>query len=96
LGLMEYFEVLIGREDVQNPKPHPEPVIKALIKLKADKNCCYLIGDTCMDMHAAKAAGIKAIAVSSGYASIKTLSGCSDEKIFCDTLDAVEYIIKDD
>jgi phosphoglycolate phosphatase len=96
LGLMEYFDVLIGREDVQNPKPHPEPVIKALIKLKADKNCCYLIGDTCMDILAAKAAGIKAIAVSSGYASIKTLSGCSDEKIFCDTLDAVEYIIKDD
>jgi phosphoglycolate phosphatase len=94
LGLMEYFEVLIGREDVQNPKPHPEPVIKAMIKLKTDKNSCYLIGDTCMDMFAAKAAGIKGIAVSSGYASIENLKKCSDEKIFDTTLDAVKHIIK--
>lgn len=27
-GVMHYFEVLIGREDVENPKPHPEPIHK--------------------------------------------------------------------
>ncbi len=29
-ALMGYFEVLIGREHVSNPKPHPEPIFKAL------------------------------------------------------------------
>lgn len=30
MGVMDYFEVLIGREDVIYPKPHPEPILKAL------------------------------------------------------------------
>ncbi len=30
MGVMDYFEVLIGREDVTHPKPHPEPILKAL------------------------------------------------------------------
>ena len=38
MGLMSYFDVLIGREDVENPKPHPEPIFKALSKLQGDKN----------------------------------------------------------
>jgi phosphoglycolate phosphatase len=29
-GLMEYFKVLIGREHVENPKPHAEPILNAL------------------------------------------------------------------
>ena len=29
-GLMDAFEVLIGREHVQNPKPHAEPIEKAM------------------------------------------------------------------
>ena len=33
MGVMEYFEVLIGREDVIHPKPHPEPILKALHKM---------------------------------------------------------------
>ncbi|MBN2769024.1 MAG: HAD family hydrolase [Campylobacterales bacterium] len=95
LGLFEYFDVLIGREDVLKPKPDAEPVIKALIKLNIDKKSCWMIGDTCMDILAAKAAGIYSTAVSSGYASVKNLRSCSDEKtIFNDTLDAVKYIIK--
>ena len=33
MGVMDYFEVLIGREDVTNPKPHAEPILKALHKM---------------------------------------------------------------
>ena len=33
MGLMDYFEVLIGRENVEHPKPHPEPIHKALERL---------------------------------------------------------------
>jgi phosphoglycolate phosphatase len=25
-GMLHHFDVLIGREDVQNPKPHAEPI----------------------------------------------------------------------
>ena len=28
-GILKHFEVIIGREDVENPKPHKEPILKA-------------------------------------------------------------------
>ena len=34
LDIMKYFETIIGRQEVQNPKPHPEPVLKALQNMK--------------------------------------------------------------
>jgi phosphoglycolate phosphatase len=88
LGLMHYFEVMIGREDVIHPKPHPEPIEKALSQLKIDRSKSWMIGDTCMDMHAARAAGIGGLAVSSGYGSEASLQGWADS-VTKSALDAV-------
>ncbi|RUM72919.1 MAG: HAD family hydrolase, partial [Sulfurovum sp.] len=69
----------IGRQDVVYPKPHPEPILKALSKLghvKTDK--CWMVGDTCMDMKAAKAASIDGIGVTCGYSNQKVLEKCTD------------------
>jgi phosphoglycolate phosphatase len=68
MGLMNYFDVLIGREDVEYPKPHPEPILKALSQLPSDKKKYWMIGDTPMDILAAKAANIESVAVTCGYA----------------------------
>ena len=68
MGLMSYFDVLIGREDVVNPKPHPEPIFKALSQLPSDKKKYWMIGDTPMDILAAKAANIESVAEPCGYA----------------------------
>jgi phosphoglycolate phosphatase len=91
LGLMGHFEVVIGREDVTYPKPHPEPIIKALSKLDVDTKNCWMIGDTCMDMLAAREAGVKSIAVTSGYAKRPMLAQCSDF-IVQDALSAVKLL----
>ena len=72
-GLMQHFEVLIGREDVQNPKPHPEPIEKAIKFLNANKADCWMIGDTRMDLIAAKDAGIKSVGVLSEYEPFEEL-----------------------
>ena len=93
MGLMDYFEVLVGRENVEHPKPHPEPVYKALAGLPRVKGDSWMIGDTCMDMLSAKSAEIKGVAVSCGYGSRKTLSECST-KICVNALEAVTFIAK--
>lgn len=92
MGLMHYFDVLVGREDVENPKPHPEPIHKALSKLQSDKTKCWMIGDTCMDMHAAKAAGIGAIAVTCGYGTKEVLGQCT-QNIHKNALEAILFIV---
>lgn len=94
LGMMGFFEVLIGREDVENPKPHAEPIEKAISFFdNIDKNKCFMIGDTCMDVNSAKNAMINGVGITSGYASLNQLKECGD-KIFCDVLEAVENIVE--
>ncbi len=79
MGVMKYFEVLIGREDVINPKPHPEPVLKALHQMNIDyKDNIWMIGDTCLDMVSAKDAGIKSVGVTCGYGTLKQLQKCTE------------------
>ena len=90
-GIRDYFEVLIGREDVTNPKPHPEPILKALHLMKAHKETAWMIGDTCLDMISAKEAGINYIGVRFDYESEENLKKCA-EILKKDVLDAVKYI----
>ena len=91
MGIMDYFEILVGREDVVSPKPHPEPILKALDMMKADAGECWMIGDTCMDMISARESGVVGIAVLSGYGNRGDLSRCSAH-VTKDALDAVSII----
>jgi len=91
MGLMQYFDVLIGREDVTNPKPDPEPIQKALAKLPSDTSDIWMIGDTCMDMLAAKGAEVGAVGVTCGYGTLESLEKCTDT-IYQNALEAVTFI----
>jgi phosphoglycolate phosphatase len=90
-GLMEYFDVLIGREDVQNPKPHEEPILKALEKLNTKNREIWMIGDTKLDLISAKSANVNSIGVLSGYDDLDTLKKFTDV-ILNDALEATLYL----
>lgn len=90
--LMHHFDVLIGREDVEHPKPHPEPILKALESLKSSKENVWMIGDTKLDLLCAEAAGVQSLAVTSGYDSLETLKKYTDV-IFSDALEAVDFLL---
>lgn len=92
-GLMHRFEVLIGREDVENPKPHAEPILKALEKLDTQNREIWMIGDTKLDLMAAKNANVNSIALLSGYDDKETLKKFTDV-IFNDALEAALYLQK--
>jgi phosphoglycolate phosphatase len=92
-GVMDYFEVLIGREHVENPKPHPEPIFKALERMHSSKEGAWMIGDTRLDIEASNRAGIGSVAVTSGYDNLEQLLTLTDI-IKSDALEAVRYIAK--
>lgn len=92
MELMKYFDVLIGREHVENPKPDKEPILKALAMLKHDKSKTWMIGDTCMDIDSASNAGVNSIAVTSGYATRSILEECTS--IICKNIEEAIEIIK--
>ncbi len=93
-GLMQYFDVLIGRDDVDHPKPHPEPVRKALEALEYRfGRVAYMVGDTQADMLAAYDADIGGIGVLSGYMGEEELEEYADF-IKADAYEAVRLIEK--
>ncbi len=91
MGLMDLFEVLVGREDVDNPKPHPEPIFKALDLLERGARNCWMVGDTLLDVDAAKAAGVTPFALTCGYGDAEELAGAT-EHLAEDAVSAVKTI----
>lgn len=61
--LDKYFPVVIGHEDCQRHKPHPEPVQLALAALGLPAGDCLMVGDSPFDIMSAKAAGVRTAAV---------------------------------
>lgn len=90
-GLIEYFDVLIGREDVTHPKPNAEPILKALESFERSDKDIWMIGDTKMDLLAAKNAGIDSIGVLSGYGAKSSLESYTNI-ILHDAFEAVSYL----
>lgn len=92
--LMKYFDVLIGREDVDNPKPDAEPVIKALKAVEYRfGRVAYMVGDTSADMLAAYNADIGSVGVLCGYGKEEDLEEYADF-IKADAYEAVKVIEK--
>jgi HAD superfamily hydrolase (TIGR01549 family) len=68
LGIQDYFHIVIGADDLNRKKPDGEG-IKKIMSLAdcVDVEKVYMIGDTEMDILAAKNAGVKSVAVTWGF-----------------------------
>jgi phosphoglycolate phosphatase len=70
-GVDSVVDSIIGYEQVSMPKPSPEGLLKCLGELKVKPGNALYIGDMESDIRAAKAAGVKIIAVTYGYLKLK-------------------------
>ena len=95
LGVMKFIKTVIGRDDVVNPKPDPEPINTALERLgktsAQDKASAFMIGDTTMDLESAKRAGITGVGLVCGYGKEADLREHSN-LIFQNAFEAVKFI----
>lgn len=66
-GLADYFGDIAASEDVSRGKPDPEVFLKAAAKLGADPLSCVVIEDAQVGLRAAKAAGMKALGVTTTH-----------------------------
>ena len=65
-GLTDRFDVIIGGEDVERHKPHPEGLHRAVEGLRVPVDQTLYVGDTVADAVAAREAGSPFVAVLSG------------------------------
>jgi pyrophosphatase PpaX len=66
VGLEAWIEVLAGQGDTDLHKPHPAPLLHAATTLGVAPSSCVYVGDAVVDIEAARAAGMGAVAVTWG------------------------------
>jgi len=74
-ALADCFSVVVTHEDTWRLKPHPEPIRHAAEQLGVAIERCLMVGDTGLDVRAAKAAGACAVGVLCGFGEREDLAG---------------------
>ena len=77
LQIQDYFVDIIGADQVQNAKPHPDMVNELIKRNNFDKNTTILVGDSQKDILSAKNAGINSILVNWGFSNHKNSEALS-------------------
>ncbi|AXX88698.1 hydrolase [Arcobacter suis] len=92
-NIAQFFEIVTGRENVQNPKPDPEPILVTLKQMNYDKNkhSVWMIGDTKLDLIAANEANINSVGVLCGYGNEKELREYTNF-VESNALNAIKYL----
>lgn len=72
-GLRELFDEVLGADQVDSPKPHPEMALVLLDRLGGRPADAVMVGDTSHDLAMARAAGLRSVAVTYGIHSVAEL-----------------------
>lgn len=67
LGLESFFPVVLGGDSLATRKPDPAMVLEAVRRLGVRPEEALMVGDSAMDIHAARAAGVRVAAVTYGF-----------------------------
>jgi pyrophosphatase PpaX len=79
VGLEDAMELVIGADEVENPKPHPEPIRLALRRLGETPQRTIYVGDSIHDMESGRAAGVRTGAVLWGPFDREHLAGTAPD-----------------
>lgn len=74
MNVAHLVEVIVNADDTLRKKPAPDPLVRCAKLLKTPVTDCVYIGDTCADIQAGKSAGMKTIAVLSGFDDVEALA----------------------
>ncbi len=75
LGLLQYFDLIVGSDTTSERKPSPLPIFYVLSRLEVSNRETVIVGDSIFDIEAGKKAGIKTIGVTYGYRPAESLRG---------------------
>lgn len=91
-GISHHFELLVGAQDVNNHKPHPESVHHIVNRLDVPHKNAVVVGDSTYDLEMARNAGVDAIGVTTGIHTRDILAS-ADPVHIVDCLEAVLPLI---
>lgn len=92
-GLRRHFSVVVGLDDVAEPKPSPEGLLLALGRLAVEPSRAVFIGDTELDVEAGHRAGVATWRAVWGL-PLAPLPGSSDGTILLDRPEQVGELLQ--
>jgi phosphoglycolate phosphatase len=84
------FEVSCGSQDTRRLKPHPSPIQEAARRLNLPESACVMVGDTSVDIHAARQAGAWRVGVLCGFGREHELRRAGAQAILPSTADLAQ------
>jgi phosphoglycolate phosphatase len=87
LKLAPYFTVALGADATPNKKPHPEPILTILQRMGVSTSEAVMIGDSPVDVEAARAANIPIGLVSNGFVEEERLKAANPDWMVKSLLD---------
>jgi phosphoglycolate phosphatase len=91
LGIANRFSIILGGDSIQNRKPDPEPLLKAMDICGALPAETAMIGDSVVDIQAGKAAGVTTCGILGGYRSGDELRAAGCDLIISDLLELAQH-----
>jgi len=92
LGIDGYLDLIVGYDDVPNPKPSPDMILLALDAMGVKPGEAVLAEDSPTGLAAGKAAGVFTVAVATGFYSQETLAGFTPDYLI-DEIKALREIV---
>lgn len=92
VGLYDYVDAIVTIDDVVNPKPHAEPVSKAIGLLGADPSTTIMVGDSVVDIKSALAAGAIAVGVAWSLKGEQKLKEAGAHLVIHDMRDLYSFV----
>lgn len=89
-NITQYFDVVIGENDVKKSKPDPEGILCALKKLNCQEG--YYVGDNVTDIQAGKRAGVKTVGVKWSPKGYQLIEKENPNLLINDYKEFMEYI----
>lgn len=91
-GLSDYIDAIVTIDDVENAKPHPEPVNKAIELLGADPKTTMMVGDSVVDIKSGIAAGTVSVGVAWSLKGAQILKDAGADHIIDDMRDLYSFV----
>ncbi len=92
LGVLDYFNSVIGAGDVPRNKPFPDMIQTALKEMHLPPEETIFVGDTLTDIETGKQAGVDVYALPSGFYSKKELSQGKPRRLLKHLQDLVHLV----
>ena len=90
--LEPYFRVIVTSQTCEHTKPFPDPLLYAAREMRVAPEHCLMVGDTTVDMRAARLAGMQALGVLCGFGTQRELLRAGAHEILDSTAQVLDLL----